>query len=58
MRLCRAREFMGDAYGSPLTLNQISREACISPYHFHRLFKHTFEMTPHLYLTDRRIRQE
>jgi AraC-like DNA-binding protein len=56
-RLCRAREFMDDCYGLPLTLDQISREACISPYHFHRLFRQTFEQTPHQYLTDRRIRR-
>ena len=55
-RLCRAREFMDDCYGLPLTLDQISSEACISAYHFHRLFRDTFEKTPHQYLTDRRIR--
>ena len=56
-RLVRARELMDDCYGEQLTLERISREACISQYHFLRLFRDTFEQTPHQYLTDRRIRK-
>jgi AraC-like DNA-binding protein len=54
-RLTRAREFMDDCYAAPLTLEDISREACISPYHFLRLFREAFKKTPHQYLTERRI---
>ena len=54
-RLCRARAFIDDCYDSPLTLDQIPREACISPYHFHRLFTQAFNITPHKYLTERPI---
>jgi AraC-like DNA-binding protein len=36
-------------------LDQISREACLSRYHFLRLFREEFQTTPHQYLIDRRI---
>lgn len=54
-RLCRARDFMDDCYGLPLDVNQISRAACFSRYHFIRLFRQAFDQTPHQYLTHRRI---
>ncbi len=54
-RLCRARAFMDACYDLPLDLEQISREACFSRYHFIRLFRRAFDQTPHQYLTRRRI---
>jgi AraC-like DNA-binding protein len=54
-RLCRARAFMDDCYDLPLDLEQISRQACFSRYHFIRLFRQAFDRTPHQYLTQRRI---
>jgi AraC-like DNA-binding protein len=54
-RLARARELMDDCYHLPLDLDQISREACLSRYHFLRLFRQAFDRTPHQYLTERRI---
>ncbi|HEX8776247.1 MAG TPA: AraC family transcriptional regulator [Pyrinomonadaceae bacterium] len=54
-RLCRARDFMDDCYDLPLDLDQISRQACFSRYHFIRLFRQAFQRTPHQYLTERRI---
>ena len=54
-RLKRAREFIDDCYHLPLDLGQISRQACLSRYHFLRLFKDVFDRTPHQYLTQRRI---
>src|SRR5207249_9166583 len=33
-RLCRARKFIDDSYHLPLNLAEISKEACLSPYHF------------------------
>jgi len=55
-RLRRAKEFIDDCYNSQLTLDDMSREACLSPYHFLRLFRDAFEKTPHQYLTERRIK--
>jgi AraC-like DNA-binding protein len=54
-RLCRARDFIDESYHLPLDLAAISREACLSRYHFLRLFRETFDTTPHQYLIQRRI---
>jgi AraC-like DNA-binding protein len=54
-RLMRAREFIDECYHQPLDLEQISGEACLSRYHFLRLFRRAFNKTPHQYLTQRRI---
>jgi AraC-like DNA-binding protein len=54
-RLCRARAFINERYHDPLNLAEISREACLSRYHFLRLFREEFAITPHQYLIDRRI---
>jgi len=52
-RLCRARRFIDECYGLPLDLREISRQACLSRYHFLRLFRDEFETTPHQYLIRR-----
>ena len=54
-RLCRARAFIHERYQEPIDLDQMSREACLSRYHFLRLFREEFQTTPHQYLIDRRI---
>src|SRR2546425_9279987 len=54
-RLVRARKFIDQCYHLPLDLQQISSEACLSRYHFLRLFRRAFNKTPHQYLTQRRI---
>ena len=56
-RLSRAREFIDDCFHLPLDLDQISRQACLSRYHFLRLFRQVFDRTPHQYLTERRIQK-
>lgn len=54
-RLMRAREFIDQCYHQPLDLELISGEACLSRYHFLRLFRRAFNKTPHQYLTQRRL---
>jgi AraC-like DNA-binding protein len=54
-RLVRAREFIDSSYQLPLNLEQISSAACLSRFHFLRLFRAAFNKTPHQYLTHRRI---
>ena len=54
-RLQRARSFIDEYYDLPLSLSEISRHACLSRYHFLRLFRDEFATTPHQYLTQRRI---
>jgi AraC-like DNA-binding protein len=55
-RLCRARDLLASDYQSHVLLERAAREACLSPFHFHRLFRATFNETPHDFLT--RIRME
>jgi AraC-like DNA-binding protein len=46
---------MDDCYADELDIAMIAQQACISPYHFIRLFKQAFRTTPHQYLIRRRI---
>jgi AraC-like DNA-binding protein len=54
-RLCRSRDYLAAGMDQPLRLADAAREACISPYHYHRLFARTFGETPHEFLTRLRI---
>lgn len=54
-RLCRARDFLAADYQSAIKLEEAARQACLSPFHFHRLFASTFGETPHDFLTRLRI---
>lgn len=54
-RLCRSRDFLAAGLDQPLRLADAAREACLSPFHYHRLFTHTFGETPHEFLTKRRM---
>jgi AraC family transcriptional regulator len=56
-RLREARDFMDANYRNPLSLTDIAGEACLTQHHFLRLFKQAFDVTPHQYLTDRRLAQ-
>jgi transcriptional regulator GlxA family with amidase domain len=38
-----------------IDLESIAEAACLSPFHFHRLFKAAFGMTPHEFLVARRF---
>jgi len=54
-RLCRSRDFFAAHLDQPLRLADGAREACLSPYHYHRLFARTFGETPHEFLTRQRM---
>ena len=54
-RLCRARDLLAAEYQSQVLLETAAREACLSPFHFHRLFRATFGETPHDFITRRRM---
>ena len=45
-RLARARELLHDALDEKLTLDQVAREAALSPGQFNRAFKAVFGQTP------------
>lgn len=54
-RMTTTRHYIDDNYALPLTLKTMADRACVSPYHFLRLFKQRFGKTPHQYLTQKRI---
>jgi AraC family transcriptional regulator len=54
-RVRRGQEFLHATAESDIDLAGIAREACLSPFHFHRAFTHAFGETPHQYLTALRL---
>ena len=54
-RLSIARDYIQANYCQEINLNELSRVACLSPYHFHRAFKKTFGITPKKFVTGLRI---
>lgn len=55
MRLEKARRYITQNYTQSLTVKQLAAEACISPYHFVRVFKDAFGMTPIQYQAHLRL---
>ena len=55
VHLRRARDFADRHYAQPLSLNEIAGVAGLSKYHFLRLFRATYGITPMEYLSQRRI---
>jgi AraC family transcriptional regulator len=56
-RLCRAKDYIESCYYEPLTLSALAEVACLSQHHFLRLFKEAFQLTPHRYLREIRLRR-
>jgi AraC family transcriptional regulator len=54
-RLQIAREYLHGNGEHGISLEEVSREACVSRYHLHRAFKQVFRLTPHAYLTALRL---
>jgi AraC-like DNA-binding protein len=54
-RLYRSREFLAGNLDQRVRLPDAAAEACLSPYHYHRMFVRAFGETPHEFLTRLRI---
>jgi AraC-like DNA-binding protein len=54
-RLCRARDYLGTCFQDRVTLENAARHACLSPFHFSRVFTQAFGETPHEFVTRLRI---
>src|SRR5215470_5712029 len=56
-RVCRARDYLGDCYRDRVTLENAAKEACLSPFHFNRVFTQVFGETPHEFVTRMRVEE-
>lgn len=54
-RLKRVLDYIEANLVSDISLDDLAAEACLSAFHFSRLFKLATGLTPHRYVTDRRI---
>ena len=54
-RLAHVLEYVSAHYAEPLSLDQLAHEACVSRFHFGRLFKERVGVTPHHYLIKIRL---
>lgn len=50
-RIIMGKVYIDNNFKESLELEQISRHACLSCFHFHRLFTRVYRKTPHQYLT-------
>lgn len=55
-QVMRGKAFMDRHFAEPVTLDAIANEACLSKFHFLRLFKTFYGVTPRQYLTSVRIK--
>lgn len=54
--VCRARDYLVENYGSDIGLKELAGVARLSRAHLIRAFRKEFHITPHAFLTDRRVR--
>lgn len=54
-RIVAAKVYIDENYHDDIDLDIISKQAFLSRFHFHRLFRQVYNKTPHQYLTSRRI---
>lgn len=54
-RITGAKKFIDRHYAKNLDLDTVCKEACVSKYHFIRLFKRYYGRTPHQYLAEVRV---
>ena len=57
LRMAITRDWIEENYHQPITLDNMSKIAMMNSQHFLRIFKQTFQITPHQYLTSVRLRQ-
>ncbi len=54
-RLKRVIGFIEARLSNDIALDDLAAEACLSPFHFSRLFREATGLSPHRYVTDRRV---
>jgi len=56
-RLRRVIDLVEARFAEEIGLNELAAEACLSPFHFSRLFQKATGLSPHRYVTERRVRE-
>ncbi|MGQ0739399.1 MAG: AraC family transcriptional regulator [Bacteroidota bacterium] len=54
-RIAAAKVYIDDNYQENIDLEQISKQAFLSRFHFHRLFRQVYKKTPHQYVQQKRL---
>lgn len=54
-KVIRVKEYIDRHYGCMINLDAMAREACMSKFHFIRLFRKYYGRTPHVYLREVRL---
>ncbi len=54
-RIIKAKDYLDDNFTKDIKIEDAAKEACMSPFHFLRMFKTIFEETPYQYITRNRI---
>jgi len=55
LRIVNAKLYIDENYHESIDLEQVSKKAFISKFHFHRLFRRIYQKTPLEYITRKRI---
>jgi AraC family transcriptional regulator len=56
-RLTIATDYIHSFYNKEITLEELAQKACMSKFHFLRLFKEVYKSTPHQYITTIRLKK-
>jgi len=57
VRLSRSRDLLATSFYRPITLDDAAREACLSKFHYLRLFQRAFGETPHAFVKRMRFEE-
>jgi AraC family transcriptional regulator len=56
-KLKRVLDLVDDRWAEEISLDELAAEACLSPFHFARLFQKATGFSPYRYVTERRVRE-
>jgi AraC family transcriptional regulator len=56
-KLKRVIDLIEARFAEAITLRELAAEACLSPFHFSRLFRQATGLSPHRYVTERRVQE-
>jgi len=54
-RASRAKAWLDTHFEEEAGIEQAARDACLSPFHLHRVFTRAFGVTPHRYVVEKRL---